>query len=93
MWIFEEIKRPAYFARWGPDLVDTDRYDPFTLSCLILDMGDGIAYAAGAVGNSRLPSRDDFMEKLRELGFRKVRWIRVAEFDLEKRRGSDPKEC
>ncbi|MDX9785436.1 MAG: hypothetical protein RBT11_01575 [Desulfobacterales bacterium] len=88
-WILEKLEHPAWAAKYGPELRDTTRYDPYELACVIEDRGDGIAYISNASGGQgRLPDRSDLRNMLINLGFIKVRWIRVIEEDLIKDKDS-----
>ncbi|MDY0324801.1 MAG: hypothetical protein RBQ87_01340 [Candidatus Cloacimonadaceae bacterium] len=79
-WILEKLEHPAWAAKYGPELRDTARYDPYELSCVIEDRGDGIAYVSNASsGNGKIPGRNELREILIGLGFQRVRWVRVVD--------------
>ena len=82
-WIIEPINHKSYTAKYGECLKDTCRYDPYEMSCVIEDRGDGIAYIENASGKiNKIPSMKDFRKKLKELGFKKARWIRIVDIDI-----------
>ena len=76
-WILEKIEHAAWAAKYGRDLHDTSRYDPYDLACIIEDRGDRIAYISNAVGNGRIPNRGELQKILIDLGFERIRWVRV----------------
>lgn len=77
MWIIEPIQNKAFALKWGPDLEDTNRYDPYEFSCIVEDVGDGIALIGNASGFPVI-DRQSLREKLIALGFKEVRWVRVV---------------
>lgn len=83
MWVIEKAKGQAYKAKWGKELKSTDRFDSYEFSCVIEGMGDGIALVENASGNAPISDRSGFFKALKELGFKKVRWIRIIEKDLQ----------
>lgn len=87
-WILEKIEYDAWTAKYGQDLYDTGRYDPYELACVIEDRGDGVALVSNASGNSgRIPSHNELRQMLIDLGFERVRWVRVVEEALKKKDG------
>ncbi|MDX9788880.1 MAG: hypothetical protein RBT11_19040 [Desulfobacterales bacterium] len=85
-WILEKLEHPAWAAKYGPELRDTTRYDPYALSCVIEDRGDGVALVSNAAGNSgRIPAREELRGMLIDLGFSRVRWIRLIDEELQKK--------
>ena len=84
-WVLEKIQHTAWTAKYGQQLHDTSRYDPYELSCIIEDRGDGVAYVSNATGKGRVPARNEFRQKLIDLGFERVRWVRVIDEQLVKK--------
>lgn len=85
-WVLEKIKHPAWTAKFGHDLHDTGRHDPYGLACVIEDRGDGIAYLSNATGNGKLPSHHELFKMLAALGFQRIRWVRAIDEKLVRER-------
>lgn len=81
-WHITEIKNRSFTAKYGAVLTDI-RHDPIDFCCVIEDAGSGVAYVQNAYGvGGRIPAKEDLRKKLIELGFTRVRWIRVVETEL-----------
>lgn len=79
-WILEKLECPAWTAKYGSALHDIGRHDPYEFTCVIEDRGDGIAYVSHASGaGGRIPERAGLRRLLIDLGFERVRWIRVVD--------------
>ena len=77
-WVIEKIEHNCYAAKFGERLESTERYDPYYFSCIIEDVGNGIALISNATGDFRVSGRNELENKLVELGFTQVRWVRVV---------------
>jgi len=83
-WIIEEVENKCYAAKFGVELNSTENYDPYTFSCIIEDVGNGVALITNAMSEKvKLVKPKELKEKLLSLGFKEVRWVRVVHYSLK----------
>ena len=82
-WVIEKIENECFAGKYGPNLKNTKRFDEYEFSCVIEDAGNGVALIHNASGNGKIKDRADLEQKLIDMGFVEVRWIRVVRHKLQ----------
>lgn len=79
LWTIKPNRERSFKAYFGGN---TDDHDKYSFVCTIEDYGNGLAFISAATGDRTIPARKELNEKLKQLGFTRVRWIRVVEKEL-----------